>query len=43
MEDRTNAELAAASFRAACDAGAALYRGDFAAVLEAIERYDAGA
>jgi hypothetical protein len=42
MGHRSDPELAAASFRAACDAGANLYRGDFQGALEAVEQYEAG-
>ena len=42
MGDRADPELAIASFWAACDAGAALYAGDFQAALDAVERYESG-
>ena len=40
--DRANPELAIASFWAACDAGEALYEGDFQAALDTVERYESG-
>ena len=42
MGDRGDPELAIASFWAACDAGEALYKGDFQAALDAVERYESG-